>query len=343
MDWNSLRYVLVLARLHSLQRASEELGVDPSTVSRRVRALEAEIGARFFERTPAGHDLTAVGRRWLQTAEQVEQGIEATEKETTQADLRPEGRVTVSAPDHLVRHRLAGLAARFRQAYAQVDFDFRSDNEAGGGDQRESDLAICEDRPESMALASRRLASVGLGLFAAPCYLAATPMDSSCSLSGHRVLARNRDVQPGADGRWLEKWGAGGQIVLRTGSYDALLAAAVAGLGVAVLPCFLADSDSRLVRLLGPESVALDELWLVVRRDARRVARVRAFADFILSEFGRDGELAGAGIAAPPGAAGLVDRPAPPSPRVACLPPRRSAPRNRRSSSGSKVVVAARG
>lgn len=284
LDWNALQFVLALARHQSLDRAAEELGVDPSTVSRRVRALEREIGARVFDRTATGHRLTAVGQRLLEAAERVEADIAAMEREADRADQRLEGLVRIATSDAFGRHKLSGILCSFRVQHPLVDFELLADNRPASLIRREADIAVRFVRPNQAQLASRRIATLGHGLYASQEYLAHHPFDPGEPTRGHALLGYHPSLAPMAEARWLEQRAQGARFALRANRVDLLLPAAVNGMGLAVLPCYIADAEPGLVRLLGPRDVVTRELWVVLHRDSRRIGRIRAFVDHFTAE-----------------------------------------------------------
>ncbi|HYQ80879.1 MAG TPA: LysR family transcriptional regulator [Anaeromyxobacteraceae bacterium] len=284
LDWNALQFILALARHQSLERAAMELEVDPSTVSRRVHGLERDIGARVFDRTGAGHRLTAVGQRLLEAAERVEADIAAMEREADRADQRLQGLVRIATSDAFGRHRLAPILCRFRQEHPLVDFELVADTRSASLVRREADLAVRFVRPSQAQLASRRVAALGHGLYAARAYLARRPFDRGAPTRGHDLVGYHSSLASLPEARWLDQRAQGARFALRANRVDLLLPAAAAGLGLAVLPCYLADAEPDLVRLLGPREVVTRELWLVVHRDSRRISRIRAFVDHFTAE-----------------------------------------------------------
>jgi DNA-binding transcriptional LysR family regulator len=296
LDWNALQFVLALARHRSLERAAEELDVDPSTVSRRVHALEQEVGARVFDRTTSGHRLTVVGQRLLQTAERVEADIAAMERDAERADQRLEGLVRIATSDAFGRHRLSPIICGVRRRHPLVDFEVVADTRSASVVQREVDLAVRFVRPEQVQLVSRRLATLGHGLYAARSYLATRPLAPGATLEGHDLLGFTPALSGMPEARWLEERSSGARFVLRANRLDLILPAALAGFGLAVLPCYLGDREPDLVRLRGPDEVVARDLWLVLHRDSRRTGRIRAFVDHCTAEVEAQADaLAGAG------------------------------------------------
>lgn len=284
LDWNALQFILALARHQSLERAAEELEVDPSTVSRRVHALERGMGARVFDRTASGHRLTAVGLRLLETAERVEADIAAMEREADRADQRLEGVVRIATSDAFGRHRLSSILCSFRLRHPLVAFELVADTRPASLIRREADVAVRFVRPSQAQLASRRVAALGHGLYASREYLATHPFDPGQPTRGHSLLGYHSSLAALPEARWLDERAEGSRFALRANRVDLLLPAALGGLGLAVLPCYLADAEPALVRLLGPRDVVTRELWLVLHRDSRRIGRIRAFVDHFTAE-----------------------------------------------------------
>jgi DNA-binding transcriptional LysR family regulator len=288
LDWNALQFALALARQQSLERAAEVLSVDPSTVSRRVRALEREVGARVFDRTATGHRPTAVGRRLLETAERIEADIAAMEREASRADERLEGVVRIATSDAFGRHRLSGILGSFRRRHPLVDFEVVADVRPASLIRRDADLAIRFVRPTQALLASRRIALLGHGLYGSRDYLARHPFDPGASTHGHELIGYHSSLSTLPEARWLQQRSQGSRFSLRANRVDLLVTAALEGMGLAVLPCYVADPEPGLVRLLGPGEVLTRELWLVLHRDSRRIGRVRAFVDHLTAEIQAD-------------------------------------------------------
>lgn len=289
LDWNALQFVLALARHGALEGAAEELGVDPSTVSRRVRALESALGARVFDRTLSGHRLTPVGAKLAETAEHVASDIAGMEREAARADERLLGTVRIATSDSVGRLFVSPFIARFHREHPLVDFQIVADQRAANLVRREADMAIRFVRTAQAQLVSRRLATIGHGLYASREYLAVHPFGGDEPFRGHVLLGYHESLARMPEARWLDARAAGSRFAVRANRADGLLVAAASGMGLAVLPCYVADPEPRLARLLGPEAVVRREVWLVMHRDLRRIARFRVFADHLASEFGKLG------------------------------------------------------
>lgn len=301
LDWNGLQVILALARHQSLERAAEDLDVDPSTVSRRMHALEQDIGARIFDRTTTGHRLTTLGRRLLETAERVEADVAAMEREADRADQRLEGMIRIATSDAFGRHRLSPILCSFHRRHPDVDFELVADNRAANLIRSEADVAIRFVRPTQAHLASRRVAGLGQGLYGSRAYLAEHPFRPAEGLRGHRLVGFHSGLSSMPEARWMNERAQGARFVLRANRVDLLLPAVLGGLGLAVLPCYLADGEPDLLRLLGPREVVLRDLWLVLHRDSRRIARVRAFVDHFAEEVAAQAQQLHGDLAPGPG------------------------------------------
>jgi DNA-binding transcriptional LysR family regulator len=233
----------------------------------------------------SGHRLTAVGIRLVHTAERVASDIAAMESEAASADERLVGTVRIATSDTMSRLHVAPLAAQFARLHPQLAFEIVADQRAANLVRRETDLAIRMVRTAQAQLVSRRLATIGHGLYASREYIDAHPFGGDEPFRGHVLIGYHESLARMPEARWLDERATGSRFAVRANRVDALIVAAANGVGLAVLPCYLADPDSRLVRILGPEDVVSRDVWLIMHHDSRRIARFRAFADYIAAEF----------------------------------------------------------
>jgi DNA-binding transcriptional LysR family regulator len=287
LDWNDLRYFLALCRAGTLVGAARALSVRHSTVGRRIEALEAALGVSLFTRTSDGFALTGAGREIVALAEDAERAVAAVERRVGGADARLEGIVRVTTSEafsgFLVR-RLSELRAEHPALMVEV----LSGNAPLDLMRREADIAVRFVETTDAELVCKRLCDVGWSLYASESYLArrsapAAPTD----LAGHDLVAFDETMARNPGATWLEEHGAGARIVIRCNSLVSAQNAAVAGMGIAVLPCFMAEAAPDLRRLT-PEIVATRPIWLVFHPDVGRIGRVRTVIDFIAASVGRE-------------------------------------------------------
>ncbi len=276
MALDDLRLLAAIGEAGSLTGAARRLGVDHSTAFRRLGAVEARLGLRLFERGRSGYSPTPGGEEAIASAGRVLEELAALDRRLAGRDLRPTGVVRVTTTDTLVE-LLTPLLADFRAAHPGITVELATSNLFFTLTRRDADVAI---RPAPSApedLVARRITGIAFALFAAPAYLKGQGRQDLEALDW---LGPDDSLAHIALARWLRKQVPAERIVYRASSLLALRAAARAGLGVAPLPCYLAEEDPALRRLGAPLPEMASALWLITHPDLRRSARVRAFLDF---------------------------------------------------------------
>lgn len=283
MDWDDVRSFLAIARARSLSGAARDLGVRQSTMSRRLDALEAKAGARLLQRTPRGYELTPLGEAVLGNAERMEAEAMAVERAVQGRDIALSGVVRLTTVDVIADLLLPGVTARLQAKYPGICIDVLSDPRSLNLSRREADLAIRMARFDGNELVSRRMGIAANALYASHDYLAAHgPPETG---GDNAIVTVLEDQAHLAEPRWLAESIPGARISLRTNSRVTQLAAVRAGLGVACLPCILADDVPGLVRLPGPTPAPEREVWLGVHADLRHMPRIRAVIDVLEEAF----------------------------------------------------------
>lgn len=275
-NWDELRVFLAVARAGSLSGAARALGVNHSTVFRRIGGFERALAVRLFDRLPGGYVLTAAGEAMHQAAQRIEAEIAEVGRKAAGQDLRLSGTIRIATLDMLALGLLPRHLAAFRAAFPGIELEVVVSNAAVSLSRREADVALRVSNQPPESLVGRRLgrlvfAAYGAAGAAAP--TAEIPLAERDWIgfdSDHEALVRRF-------ARFLPKT----RPVCRVNSVAAAAAAAKAGIGLAPLPCVIADRDPGLVRVASlPDDFALD-LWLLTHEDLRRTARIRAFLDFL--------------------------------------------------------------
>ena len=283
-NWNDLKLVLAIQRAATLSGGAKALGINHSTAFRRLNALEEKIGARLFERLPGGvYEPTSEGKRVATAAERIETEADALSREVTGGDRRLTGALRVTSSETLAYSVLTVELARFRQAHPGIVVELVIDNRVLSLSRREADIALRVTRPKEPDLFGRKLADVAWTLYAAPPLLAAHgPVDVTEPMTDRPFIGWGAEVTGIAAADWLNERVDPAQIVYRASSLINQFTAAKAGIGFAVLPCYLGDIDPGLVRALEhPVAELTRELWIVTHSDLRKTARVRAFFDIV--------------------------------------------------------------
>lgn len=292
IDWTDLRYFAAVSRSGSLAGAARALGVNHSTVFRRINSLEGTLAVKLFERTRTGYVLTPEGEEMMATALGVEDAIATLDRRLTGKDYRLSGSVRVTAPDTIGVGFLEPHLRAFRQAYPGIQIELAISNAFFSLSKREADIAIRPTRRPPEELVGRRLSNIAWAVFAGSRYLEETRKPRRYEdLRKHDHVAGDDSLAHLEGSRWLREQVPESQVVFRSNSVAALCAAARAGIGLALLPCFVADPHPDLVRVLGPVDALESELWLLTHGDLRHTARIRAFMDFIAESIAGDRHL----------------------------------------------------
>ncbi|MET0267355.1 MAG: LysR family transcriptional regulator [Duganella sp.] len=288
MDWDNARIFLAIYREGTLRAAAGQLGIDQATVGRRLNALEDSLGARLFLRTPSGYMATPAGELALNAATLMEQAALQFQREMQGIDHRLSGVVRVTTSDTMAAHFVVDAMRRLHATHPDIRIVLSTGTEITSLTRREADLAVRTLKPTSPDLISRHLVQRSMGLYAAPAYLAERGMpQQGQGLAGHDIVIYQDSVAPRHRDKICHEPVGQARVAIEVNSGLMLLEAARQGMGVAELPCHMADGDARLVRVW-PERVDHYDVWLVMHSDLSRSARVRAAADAIIDSFPSD-------------------------------------------------------
>lgn len=278
LEWNDLGVILAVGRAGSLSGAARLLGVNHTTVFRKVNAIEERAGVRFFDRMPNGYQLTEAGDAALRCAERIEGEVHVLGREILGADMRLQGPIRVTAMEGLAALVLPGPLAEFSRAHPGVSIALVGTTSQLDLSRREAEVAVRATRKPPESAFGRRMCTFRFGVYASPGYLegrdgmALTEHDW-CLLEGigpwlvPSVFKRRSDAEE--------------RTVMTTTSVVGIAEAAAAGAGVSALPSYMGERDERLVRV-GAWLDALEmDLWLLTHPDLRRTARVRALMEFL--------------------------------------------------------------
>lgn len=281
-DWDDVRYFLAVARAGTLAAAARQLDVNSSTVLRRVANLEEALSARLFERDVRGYALTALGEQMVDVAVHMEDDALRINRLVAGADEELSGTVLVTTVDEILE-RFAPHLRCFHERYPKIVLDVATDVRLFRLSKGEADVAIRPgQKPVEPDIVGRDLVKIETAAYASSVYLSATkrprcPRD----LNRHCIIDWQLRRQPASTSRWLGKVAPDAKVVYRANSMVGQKVAAVAGLGVAILPRFLGDLEPGLTRLFATPKAQDHHLWLLFHADLRQTARVRTFIDFI--------------------------------------------------------------
>lgn len=280
-DWNDFQAFLAVARAGQLSRAAAAMGVDATTVGRRLRRLETRTGATLFEQTREGQVLTEAGEAMLAEVEAMEQAASRI-AEHAAGGSGPAGLLRVSLSEGFASWIVAPALRTFVEANPRLVVDLVASSGFLSPSKREADLAVTLSRPRAGPVIAGKLSDYSLRLYATRGYLSQKGMpDRPGDLArGHRLVGYIPDLLYAPELRYLAEIEPDLVATVRSSSINAQHRLIAAGAGIGVLPCFIGDSDKWLVPVL-PERRITRSFWLVTHKDTHNLARVRAFKDWL--------------------------------------------------------------
>lgn len=287
MPWDDLKLVLAIARTGTLAGAARTLGVNHSTVFRRLNAFEDSLGVRLFDRLADGYALTLAGEEMRASAERVEHEIERLDRRIAGQDLSLSGSLVVTTTDTIGRGILGRHLAAFNAAYPGIALDLILDNQHVNMSKRQADIAVRPTLNPPDTLVGRRICDIAFAPYLTDAY-AARHGDGDENLTWVTV---DESLSHLAAAQWFRRTFKNAPVGLRANSLDGVFLAARAGIGACVLPCFMADPAPDFHRIKPPIDEAGSTLWLLTHEDLRHTARVRAFMDFMADALADDIDL----------------------------------------------------
>ena len=291
-DWGSMESFLAIARAGRLTAAARRLGVDHTTLSRRIKDLEESLRTRLFERSVSGYRLTPQGERFLQTAQEVETLALQAAQDLSGSSTRVAGSVRIGATDGFGTSFLAPRLVAMSAPHPELLVELVTMPRLFNLTKREADLAIGLARPDRGRLYARKLTDYELGLYGSTEYLArhGEPLKPS-DLREHRfagyipdlIYAEELDYLPLVS-KEIEPRITSSNLVVQ---FNMTLAHA----GLCVLPRFMALRAPTLRHVLADHVRITRSFWLIVHADIRDLARIRYCSEFIVEEVRRDRNL----------------------------------------------------
>lgn len=305
MNWDDLRYFLAVAAAGSLSAAAQQLGVNTTTVLRRVGSLEEDLNARLFDRERTGYRLTEAGERLVASLEPVDRKLATLARDFAAAEAGGTGQVRIALSELVASEVLTPGLSDFLAGHPGIAVELVLDLAQYApplaprisSPLKDVDIAIRTSRPTQGDMLVRKLGEIGFGLYGAESYFAEAGRPVSMSgLSSHRLIGFPKGDPPLGPVWWMTRAEKGAHTVYRASSDYARLAAVKAGAGLAALPCVLGDREPGVDCLFGPDQVGSLEIWLLTRTDLAQLSHVRAAMEFVVTAV-RDMRPALSGIA----------------------------------------------
>lgn len=277
IEWSDIPYLLAVCEAGSLSAAARALGVNHSTVFRRIEGVESRLGVRLFERLSQGYVMTPEGEYFFEKAKSLQDGMNGVQRELSGKDLRLEGTLSVTTTDSLLQY-LMPIFMNFQERYPDIELRILSDSHSLDLMQRDADVAIRPTINPPEHWSGREIGKI------------------VCATYAHSAYWQDVEKRPANEQRWImldfdldqspmtkitlkRKPNQSPTTIVNTvvGVVDYIRS----GKGIAVLPCYLAEMHPELVRIGERDTSEVWELWLLSHPDLRRSARVHAFFEFV--------------------------------------------------------------
>ncbi|MCK7613456.1 LysR family transcriptional regulator [Roseibium sediminicola] len=278
-DWDDYRFFLSIAQTGNVSGASRRLGVNHSTVSRRLHQLESRLGVRLFDRTPGEYTLTEAGDTVLEAALAARKSLAEAQERVLARDTRLSGTLKFSAPEHLLQIVVLPKLGAFQDRYPDILLRIEGQDDIVSLQGYDADIALRVTRRPAEGLAGHKLADKAVALYASRSYIEKVGgLTGFAAYPAHLWLGDEpSDKRPA----WVDAHFYQARRSVQVTSSDALHIAARSGLGIAELPCRVGDVDPDLCRVPPMRARKDSELWLLYRRDLESTARLNVFREFL--------------------------------------------------------------
>ncbi|SJN13276.1 Transcriptional regulator [Halomonas citrativorans] len=299
LAWNDFEVILAIATAGSLSGAARALRVSHATVFRRLGDIERRLGVILFERSRAGYRPTLAGEELADTARIMEEAALTAERKVAGRDLEPSGEIWVTTTDSLLMGLLAPMFTQFQLRYPGIILDVAVANQMLNLTRREADVAIRPSNHPPENLIGRRLTTIGQAVYGHRS-LGLTPGLPIDILTSQPWIGAGPRLQDSVLDQWMGYNELKASSVYRVDTLVSILSTVRSGMGLAALPCYLADEDPDIIQLTDPIPELCYDLWLLVHPDLRGVVRIHALMDFLTEAIrGQEQRLAGRWLSQP--------------------------------------------
>lgn len=290
LDWDDLQVFTAICQGGSISRAAQRLGLNHSTVLRRVASLERCLSVRLFDRLPGGYALTASGNELAERLAGLPEQIEGAQRHLLGMDDEVRGVIRLTTPDTLLHTMLMEIVAAFSARHPAVQVQLAVNNGFSNLTQREADVAVRGSNRPPDNLVGRRVGQVQTALYASRAYLRG--LGSGRTVADMRFVAPDDSLAHLEQSKWLRRNVPEERIALRADSLTSMVEAVRRGIGAGMLLCPLADPHRELVQLAPPDPALDTQVWILTHPDLRQVARIRAFTQHLFDALSTDPRLA---------------------------------------------------
>ncbi|MGJ8583794.1 MAG: LysR family transcriptional regulator [Marinosulfonomonas sp.] len=281
LEWGDLSVILAICRSKSLSGASRELGQTHSTVFRKINVIEAKTGVRFFDRFKHGYVMTPAGQTAMQYAERVEREFHALEREMLGRDTQLKGRIRVTCPEAFAEEYAPAIIASFCEEHSGIQVDLTPGHGALDLNKREAEIAIRATKTPPETSFGKKVSDFRFAMYGREDYVKKA---AGLPTQDRRYCMIEGSVHWLVPHVWDSKEIAENCAVFQCRASRAVQNAAASGLGLSFLPCYVGDSDPRLIRASDTFPHLDMNLWVLTHPDLRKTSRVRAFMSHLYEE-----------------------------------------------------------
>lgn len=287
LAWDDFRLIKAVADARGLPAAAAQIGVNHSTVFRRLNQIEEALGTPLFERHRSGYVLTPAGEEMVALADRLDAEITAVGRKLAGRAPAPAGELRITTPDSLLIHLLMPMLAGFRESYPEVRLDVVLSNQALNLSKRDADVAIraTDNPPEN--LVGRRVARINWALYGRAIDFPEPGAVDEETLRGRNWVSLSDSMGALKAVRFVQENIPPERVAYKINTVLGLAEAIESGIGIGHMPCLIGDARPSLVRLAPPEDDFAADLWLLTHPDLRQSPRVRVFLDYIGTEIAR--------------------------------------------------------
>ncbi|MFD0915676.1 LysR family transcriptional regulator [Pseudahrensia aquimaris] len=282
IDWDTFRYIVAIADAGSASSAAESLGVDASTVQRKITRFEREHGLTLFERRRSGFTPSVECAALIETARSMEEQVGAIARQVLGQDLRLEGKVSLTTTDSLAVSVLPPILAKYRKQHPQIHIDLTVTNNRLNLSRLDADVAVRPSLDPPPNLTAHRVSDLGLAVYSHPDLgTGAIDLDTITVLDLPWIgLGEGLEGSPAR--RWMLKNIAPQRIAVTADTFPSITHLCEQGAGLALTTAIIADASPHLVRRSPILSECSTALWVLTHPDTRHSARIKSLSNWLV-------------------------------------------------------------
>ena len=285
MDWGDLNLVLAICRSGTLSGAAKSLGINYTTVFRRINTIEKKLEVRLFDRQPTGYVMTEAGEVMKRSAERIDEEVISLSRELLGKDLRLQGTIRITAPEGVALKLLAPHLATFCTLHPDIKIELIATSSPLKLSRREADLAVRVTNKPPDSYIGREVCKFRHAIYASPGYLG---NNRNLTLDEHPWVMTEDNFEFSPLPSWRKKFHPNSRVVFSSNNTIVVVDAAKRGLGVTMLPCILGDREPGLIRIKHRPEELNFSLWILIHPDLRNTARVKALMTYLLGELEKE-------------------------------------------------------